>query len=308
MLRLIQVQECVICVETLPIFRFPEAKVTDTCSHESNTCLECVNRHIQSQLESRMWDQLNCPECPALLRYTDVQKVATQATFQTYDFLTMKHVVSSDPYFRWCTAAGCSSGQVHPDGAESPLIVCNSCRGFSCFTHQSPWHNGMTCLQVDNPEAAGNTPQLPKAPISSGFLSNIANNCHRWITVGWIGRKETNEEKRDRQLAMRLEKEQSQEEKTRLPQIARGGKQQWVEAITAAEQQESERLARKRQREMKQSRKESERQAREARQIRVRQRKEESATTSLLQKNTKECPGACGWRIEKNHGCDHMTC
>ena len=164
MLRLIKEQECVICVETLRVSQFPEAGVTDECSHESNTCLECISHHIQSQLESRRWDQLSCPECPVLLRYADVQKYATKETYHKYDFLTMKNAVSSDPNFRWCTAAGCNSGQVHSEGAESPLIICNSCRRMSCFTHQSPWHAGMTCLEFDNPQAAGNTPESSHAP------------------------------------------------------------------------------------------------------------------------------------------------
>lgn len=308
MLRLTKEQECVICVETLRVSRFPEAGVTDRCSHESNSCLECISRHIQSQLESRMWDQLSCPECPVLLRYADVQKYATKETFQMYDFHSMKKAVSSDPNFRWCTAAECSSGQVHPDGAESPLMICNSCRGLSCFTHQSPWHEGMTCLEFDNPQVVGNTPESSNAPNSWGFRSIIANTCdwNREITVGGVTRKETDQEKRDRQLAMRLFKEQEEEEKKRLRGIEHMETQR-VEAA-AAEQQELERRAREQQQEIERKRKERERQAREAQQIRVRRQTEESASNLLLQTNTKACPGGCGWRIEKDHGCDHMTC
>ncbi|OMP86737.1 putative RING finger protein, partial [Diplodia seriata] len=40
-----------------------------------------------------------------------------------------------------------------------------------------------------------------------------------------------------------------------------------------------------------------------------RQAKEDRATKRLLKKMTKQCPGKnCGWTIEKNLGCDHMTC
>ncbi|KAF2097606.1 hypothetical protein NA57DRAFT_77859 [Rhizodiscina lignyota] len=41
-------------------------------------------------------------------------------------------------------------------------------------------------------------------------------------------------------------------------------------------------------------------------------RAEEEASERMLESTTKACPGRngrpCGWRIEKNDGCDHMTC
>lgn len=269
MLRLTTKQECVICTETLPLSQFPDAGVTESCSHEPNTCLECVSRHFQSQLESRTWDQLRCPECPALLRYADVREYGTEATFQAYDSLTMRHAVSSDPNFRWCTAAGCSSGQVHSDGARSPMIVCNSCRGLSCFTHQSPWHEGVTCLEFDNPDAAENAHQIPIALTSSGFLSKIVNHRKR--------------------------------------RMARENRKRF-EVMVLAERQEFESRAHECRRELEPSRYERERQIEEARRIRARQQREESATTNLLNSDTKECPGKCGSRIERNGGCAHMTC
>lgn len=308
MLRLTREQECVICTETLRVSQFPEVGVTDRCSHEPNTCLECISHHIQSQLESRRWDQLSCPECSALLRFADVQKFATEETFQKYDFLTMKNAVSSDPNFRWCTAARCNSGQVHSEAAESPLIICNSCREMSCFIHQSPWHVGMTCLEFDNPQAVGNTPESPQVPKTREFLSRFGNSWERncEITVGGVRRKETDQEKRDRQLAMRLVKEQEEEEKKRLRQIEQRDRQ-WVEAA-GAEQREFERHAREEQERVERNRKEKERQAQKAQKMRVRRQQEESASNNLLQTNTKACPGTCGWRIQKIDGCDHMTC
>jgi hypothetical protein len=34
---------------------------------------------------------------------------------------------------------------------------------------------------------------------------------------------------------------------------------------------------------------------------------EESASRKLIKELAKKCPG-CKWNIEKNDGCDHMTC
>ena len=139
-------------------------------------------------------------------------------------------------------------------------------------------------------------------------MSSIANSLdwNREITVGGVRRKETDQERSDRQLAMRLSKEQQEEETKRLRRVQQADQQR--AAAAAAAQQEFERRAREEQQIMERKRAEREQQAREAQQIRVRRQKEESASTCLLQTRTKACPGACGWRIEKNAGCDHMTC
>lgn len=36
---------------------------------------------------------------------------------------------------------------------------------------------------------------------------------------------------------------------------------------------------------------------------------QEEASAKAITKLAKKCPGKnCGWQIEKNEGCDHMTC
>ncbi|KAF7502706.1 hypothetical protein GJ744_005245 [Endocarpon pusillum] len=136
---------------------------------------------------------------------------------------------------------------------------------------------------------------------------------NREIFLGGVRRRETDQEKKDRKMAMRLFKEQEEAERVRLRRIEQENKRQ-AEA-EEVERQENERLAReaqaereRRERELRLQREEREREAREAQQSRVRRQKEESASTTLLQTNTKACPGNCGWRIEKKDGCDHMTC
>ena len=264
-----------------------------------------------------MWNQLSCPECPALLGYADVRKYASKPTFERYDSLLMRDGISSDLNFRWCTA-GCGSGQVHLEGSESPLMICNSCRALSCFTHQSPWHEGKTCVEFDNLEGAEDKPEGSSPREYGKLLSNLAEivGPSRKIFVGGVKRKETDQERKDRKLAMRLSKEQEKEDKKRRQRIEQEDRNR-VQAEEAG-QQEAQRHAReveeereREERELRQQREEKQcqaRRARQAQQIRARQQKEESASSSVLQTNTKACPGNCGWRIEKNDGCDHMTC
>jgi IBR domain, a half RING-finger domain len=315
MIRAAKEQDCAVCADTLRGSQFPERPVTGSCTHASSTCLDCIQRHIESQLENRMWNQLCCPECPSLLGYADVEKYASKATFQRYDSLTMRDGISSDPNFRWCTASECNSGQVHSEGAESPLMICNSCRMMSCFTHQAPWHEGMTCIEFDNPQSAQGASEESNPAGSGGLLSSLAEMCgrNRDVVVGGVKRKETGQERKDRKMAMRLFKEQEEEEKKKLQRIEQENRKQ--EQAQELERQETERRVREAQEErerqqceQQQRREEQQRRAQEAQQSRARRQQEDLASTTLLQAETKACPGNCGWRIEKNDGCDHMTC
>ena len=305
-------QDCVVCAETLRAPRFPETQITETCTHAPNTCLGCIQQHIETQLETRMWDRLSCPECPAPLMYANVERYASQGTFQRYDLLAMRHGICSDPDFRWCTAPECSFGQVHLDAAESSLMICNSCRSLSCFTHQIPWHEGMTCFEFDNLTAEQCTSEGSHPNESLGLLSSLAEIFGRnsEVSVGTVKRRETAQEKKDRRMAMRLFQEEKRAERKRLQAMERENRRR-IKAEEAEQHEEARRVREvqeKRERQEHELQLQKEERQRQLRGARVRQQQEESASTSLLQKNTKACPGNCGWRIEKKSGCDHMTC
>ncbi|KAF5007540.1 hypothetical protein FDECE_6131 [Fusarium decemcellulare] len=57
----------------------------------------------------------------------------------------------------------------------------------------------------------------------------------------------------------------------------------------------------------RQEREQAERAAKLARQIAARRKREEEQSKATVSRTTKPCPG-CGWAIEKNDGCSHMTC
>jgi IBR domain, a half RING-finger domain len=315
MIKAAKGRDCAVCADTLHESQFPETRVTQNCTHTPNTCLECIQRHIESQLETRLWNQLCCPECPALLEYADVEKYASKATFQRYDSLTLRDGIASDPDFRWCAASECNSGQVHSEGAESPLMICNSCRQLSCFTHQAPWHEGMTCVEFDAPDSAQGTSKALNYAGSGGLLSSLAEMCgrNREVVVGGVKRRETDHEKMDRKLAMRLFQEQEMTETKRLQKMEQENrKREETEELEPREiesrAREAQEARERQQQELQQQREERQRQAREAKQKRAKRQQEDLASTTLLQANTKACPGNCGWRIEKNDGCDHMTC
>lgn len=73
--------ECVICAETNLPHEFPQASVTATCNHSPATCLDCVRMSIKTDLDTKIWTEIRCPECAAALDYLDIQKYADEETF-----------------------------------------------------------------------------------------------------------------------------------------------------------------------------------------------------------------------------------
>jgi hypothetical protein len=76
-------KDCMICVERKSWERFPETSPTAKCQHAPNTCLQCIEKHIKTQLESKIFHEkiIRCPECSEILDPTEVQKFADIKTF-----------------------------------------------------------------------------------------------------------------------------------------------------------------------------------------------------------------------------------
>lgn len=73
-------RECTVCAYTKAVVDFPGAAVTNACTHPPTTCLECVATSIKSDLNSKLWNEIRCPECRELLKYDDVQRYADSET------------------------------------------------------------------------------------------------------------------------------------------------------------------------------------------------------------------------------------
>lgn len=77
-------KDCMICAESLPKLFFPSPAIAPSCTHEVSTCLSCLAQSIMHDLENRMWDKIQCPECRALLDHYSVRKYADEETFARY--------------------------------------------------------------------------------------------------------------------------------------------------------------------------------------------------------------------------------
>lgn len=140
---------CISCTEELPLASFPSVRMTSACDHETEACRDCVQLWISSQLADNQWNRISCMQCRQRLQYDDVIRHADQKTSERFDMLSMRAALGENAGFRWCTASGCESGQIHDDGAKAPIFQCVACGDRYCVVHQEAWHEGETCAQFD---------------------------------------------------------------------------------------------------------------------------------------------------------------
>ncbi|KAJ6441863.1 Hsp70 family chaperone [Purpureocillium lavendulum] len=146
-------RECGICAETKDTASsFPQLSVSAACRHAPSTCLACLTASIRADLGSKWWTDIRCPECGSPLGYGDVERFADEDTFRRYETLARRAALAEADDFVWCTA-GCGSGQMRGGDADwdGPLtmMTCRRCGRRSCFAHEVPWHEGLTCREYD---------------------------------------------------------------------------------------------------------------------------------------------------------------
>ncbi|KAF2270912.1 hypothetical protein CC78DRAFT_5996 [Lojkania enalia] len=140
-------KDCIVCTNSRSLRHFPKRPPTAGCTHEINTCKSCLRSWIQSEFESKMFDQIGCPECAIQMQYEDIQEFAPSQVFRRYDRLSTKATLEAIPGFRWCMAKNCKSGQVHEEA--TPRFRCLACKASHCIAHNIPWHKGETCAEYD---------------------------------------------------------------------------------------------------------------------------------------------------------------
>ena len=73
--------DCAVCFETLNPQNTPRRKITSSCNHEPDTCKSCLTTSISTQLDNKVWDQIDCPTCGQRLDYKDVKAFADPIVF-----------------------------------------------------------------------------------------------------------------------------------------------------------------------------------------------------------------------------------
>jgi hypothetical protein len=250
--------ECAVCADTKHVDAFPRFSIAATCTHPPSTCLDCIQLSIESDLSSKLWTEIRCPECRELLEYADIQRYANKQTFTKYETIALRAAMSEAENFVWCTS-GCGSGQIHESGSAQPIVTCLHCSHRSCFHHNVAWHETLSCDEYD---------QLLADP--DNFRSHLEMENEKWS-----------------------EAQQAQLEADRA----------MAQDLLAEDQAEM----RRREERARQEREQAQKAAQLARKIAARRKKEEAQSNETVSRTTKPCAG-CGWAIEKNKGCSHMTC
>ncbi|CAJ0825230.1 3551_t:CDS:2, partial [Entrophospora sp. SA101] len=142
-------KECIICVEERPPKSF--VIISNNCNHNANICDECVNKYIEGNLNDKGDINIKCPfiGCDVILDNYEIKNLVNDNLYQRYDELALRKALQQMPDIRWCKNPKCKSAQSHIGSESEPILTCRDCGTKSCFTHDSLWHEGLTCQQYD---------------------------------------------------------------------------------------------------------------------------------------------------------------
>ncbi|KAF8603507.1 hypothetical protein BDV93DRAFT_164050 [Ceratobasidium sp. AG-I] len=143
---------CVVCFDTEPDIRFAERSPSAKCGHGASVCTSCLERHILVITQSVRSVDVRCPHdgCGKKLEYKDIYaSVRDWGQLVFYEALLLRKDLENDERFVWCKNTQCKSGQLHKGGKARPVVTCTTCYAKSCFKHDRPWHDDMTCDEFD---------------------------------------------------------------------------------------------------------------------------------------------------------------
>nr|CAG8651008.1 1151_t:CDS:2 [Entrophospora candida] len=137
---------CLGCLEAKNIKKLKTS--TGNCKHEQDICKKCFISHIKAKLDA----YINCPtlNCRERIFPNDVKRFGSNnKLYKRLDNLMLRQSLNNSAEFRWCKSPGCGSGQIHEGGADVQIMKCHACGSKSCYTHDVPWHGGLTCEKYD---------------------------------------------------------------------------------------------------------------------------------------------------------------
>ncbi|CAG8566448.1 4681_t:CDS:2 [Ambispora gerdemannii] len=272
-----QMKECIICAETFDMTQLTQISIN--CQHENDICQECIARHIEHELQAKGNIEIICPNenCQSVMTEDDVKKLSNETIFERYQKLSLVAALSKMDDFYWCLNPNCDSGQIHYEGDAAPIMTCQSCLKKTCVMHSLPIPDGsLNCPQCNITETVVNEQVITQVP-TAPQLTNLLTSNNSPLNVSYVREKKPIKKK----SLLNLFKK------------SHGSKEKRNETCTAendlAKQMPQQEL--KRQEDLQKKRN-----------IQI-----EAKSKAYINSMTKKCP-KCKANIEKNNGCDHMTC
>jgi hypothetical protein len=74
-------KECLVCTDEKGQNQYPRVAPAAGCNHEPNTCLDCLEQRIKTELQDYM-TRIRCPECSAEMTAQEIMIYADPTTFE----------------------------------------------------------------------------------------------------------------------------------------------------------------------------------------------------------------------------------
>lgn len=188
--------ECSICLQGLSVERFPNLRITSSCNHFSDVCVDCLRQSIASQFAINVWDQIYCPICKQRLGYMDMKThanpddferywnsiiywISTRLTKYRYDKYSLEACLTGGQFQR-CRVPSCQSSQQCFPEADS-YMICRDCGGRTCITCDTVWHPEITCEEIERREQEARVAREAEEKVAATYLdqhSKLCPNCH----------------------------------------------------------------------------------------------------------------------------------
>lgn len=77
-------KECVICCDDVAINHFPKLPHETADTHDRGVCFKCWETHLISEIASKGWNAVACPQCAEVLSEPELRKIASGKTYEKY--------------------------------------------------------------------------------------------------------------------------------------------------------------------------------------------------------------------------------
>ena len=173
--------ECTICFGNITPANRPQRRITATCEHEPDICRPCLAQSIASQIESKVWNNIDCPSCRARLTYEDIKDFADSSVFGRYDNHSLEACLSG-PQFQRCRHPDCCSSQeCFPE--HDSYIICRECTRRTCISCDAVWHPDESCTSAST-RRAKEAERSAEEKATRKYVASNAKRCPKCNAPG----------------------------------------------------------------------------------------------------------------------------